>query len=56
MRATGLMFFLSVSKSIQFIYNRAYCNWAECTVEIRIKEPRFSFGSLNRFLIKWLLL
>ena len=26
------------------------------TVETRIKEPRFFFGSLKRFLIKWLLL
>ena len=25
------------------------------TVETRIKEPRFFSGSLNRFLIKWLL-
>ena len=25
------------------------------TVETRIKEPRFFLGSLNRFLIKWLL-
>ena len=24
------------------------------TVETRIEEPRFFFGSLNRFLIKWL--
>ena len=46
---------LKVNKSLFIMYMRSAFLGCCVTVETRIKEPKFVLGSLNRYLIKWLL-